>query len=273
MNHPMKPATRLLSLLTLLALVPACDDGTPCGEGTVAQNGECTATLSPSCGPGTRLENAACVPDNGGGAVCGAGTHSENGTCVPDIALSGNASRFFDVNLTAPADIVGIANGPFHESFLSGENLLFVGAYLPMQGQLRLFGGGGTLQADGSFSLDRTRSFDASATLAGGVISTAPFTFQMQAFGAQMPIILLDTVISNGVIGAPEGVSLLESGKLSGVLTPENAKNVYIESANLDMFDLLNSIDALPDVDHDGDGTKESWNMAITFSTVPVWLF
>jgi hypothetical protein len=264
---------RLLVLVPLVAAGSACDDVTPCGAGTVAMNGECVATLSPACGPGTRLENAACVPDTGGGAVCGAGTHSENGTCVPDIALSGNASRFFDVNLTEPADIVGIANGPFHESFLSGQNLLFVGAYLPKQGELRLYGGGGAPQADGSFSLDRTTSFDASATLAGGVITTAPFRFQMNAFGAAMPIILLDTTISNAAIAAPEGVSLIASGKLSGVLTPENAKNVYIESANLDMFELLNSIDARPDVDQDGNGTKESWTMSITFSTTPVWLF
>ena len=263
----------VVAALAAALLGGGCVESTPCGDGTVAQEGECRATLSPECGPGTRLENATCVPDTGGGAVCGAGTHSDNGTCVPDIARSGNASRLFDVNLTAPADIVGIANGPFHESFLSGENLLFVGAYVPSEAGLRLYGGGGTLQDDGSFTLDRHTSFDTNAQIVSGMVATAPFTFQMQAFGAAQPIVLVNTVISGGVLDAPEGVDLLESGRLSGVLTPENAHAVYIESANLDMFDLLVSIDAAPDVDLDSDGTKESWTMSITFSTVPVWLF
>jgi hypothetical protein len=254
-------------------LAVGCSEELPCGEGTHAEGSECVASLSPECGPGTRLEGAACVPDQVGGAVCGPGTHSEAGTCVPDIELEGNAARLYDVNLTAPADIVGIANGPFHESFMSGENLLFIAAYQPSASVLRLFGGGGALRDDGTYTLDRASSFDAGATFAGNVLASEKFTFTMSAFGAAEPIVLLETTVSNGTMESPEGVSLVQSGKLAGVLTPEHAMEVYIEAANLNMFDLLNSIEAKPDVDHDGDGTKESWTMAITFATVPVWLF
>jgi hypothetical protein len=57
------------------------------------------------------------------------------------------------------------------------------------------------------------------------------------------------------------------------VLTPENAQNVYVEAANLTFLELLQSIGTEPDVDHDGDGTKESWRFTLTFATTPVWLF
>jgi hypothetical protein len=250
-----------------------CSEELPCGEGTHAEGDSCVGSLSPECGPGTKLQGSVCVPDQGGGAVCGPGTHSDSGTCVPDITLDGNAARLSDVNLTAPADIVGIANGPFHESFLSGENLLFIAAYQPSANVLRLFGGGGTLRDDGTYALDRASSFDASATFVSDVLQSSSFTFSMSAFGAAEPIVLFDTTVSNGTMESPEGVSLVMSGKLSGVLTPENAQVVYIESANQNMFDLLNGIEAKPDVDRNNDGTKESWTMSITFTTTPVWLF
>src|SRR6185436_12051495 len=103
-------------------------------------------------------------------------------------------------------------------------------------------------------------------------VTSAPFTFQMKAFGAPQPIILLDTVISNGTMASPEGITLVKSGKLSGVLTPENAMNVFIQDANLNLKDLMQALNIAPNVDHDHNGSKESWTMAISFATTPVWL-
>jgi len=254
-------------------VVAGCGEELICGTGTHAEGDQCVASLSPQCGAGTRLENGSCVPDSGGGAECGVGTHSEGGTCVPDIDLKGNAARFYDVNLTAPADFIPIANAPFHESFITGENLVFIGTYAPNPSQLRLYGGGGLLNENGSYTLDRAKAYDTAASIATGSLISAPFTFQMKAFGAPQPIVLVDTVISNGTMDSPEGVTLVQSGSLSGVLTPENAMAVYIEDANLSLYDLINTLEIPPDVDHDHNGSKESWTMAISFATIQVWLF
>jgi hypothetical protein len=258
--------------LVLLVLLAGCGEELVCGEGTHAEGDSCQASLSPQCGPGTRLENGSCVPDEGGGATCGDGTHLEGETCVPDIDRDGNASRFFDVNLTSPPSIVEIANAPLRQSFMTGENLVFVGAYQPGNG-LRVFGGVGTRAEDGSYLLDRSSAFDTPCTLDAQELTTAPFIFSMLAFGADEPMVLLDAEITNGAMVSPEGIQLVASGTLTGVLTPENAGAVYIETAGTDLRTLLDGASAAPDVDRDGNGSKESWRFALTFTTVPVWLF
>jgi hypothetical protein len=208
-----------------------------------------------------------------GGSECVTGMHCAGGACVADVGVSANASRFYDVDITAPAEFIPLAGAAFHDAFVSGDSLVFVGTDRSDPGELRLFGGIGTLNADGSYTLDDATSFVAAAHGSSGSVTSEPFTFQMKAFGAQQPIVLVDTVITDGAIDAPEGITLLESGKLAGVLTPDNARAVYIQDANLDLFDLINSLEIAPDVDHDSDGTRESWTWSLTFSTVPVWLF
>jgi hypothetical protein len=260
--------------LTLLFAAPGCGDTQECGPGTHIDGESCVASLSPECGPGTKLEAGRCVPDSGGGAECGTGTHSEAGTCVPDIALTGNAARWIDVNLTNPAEFIPLANGPFHDAFASGENLIFVGTYAPSTGSaMRLYGGGGTLNPDGSYALDHTHAFDATASGPSGQMVSAPFTFAFKAFGAPQYIVLVDTVITNGTMDNPEGINLVRSGKLTGVLTPENAQAVFIQDANVNLLELMVSIDIQPDVDRDHDGTKESFTMGVTFATIPAWVF
>jgi hypothetical protein len=261
-----------LASAALSASLSGCTD-VECGEGTHADSDTCVANLSPSCGPGTRLENGNCVPDEGGGAECGPGTHSEDGKCVPDVDLSGNASRFYEVNLTDPAAFIPIANGPFHDSFVSGENLVFIGAYAPNATGVRLYGGTGKLEDDGTYTLDHEDAFDTSATGPSGQMVSAPFTFQMRAFGAPQPIVLVDTVITNGSMESPDRIELIQSGQLKGVLTPENAETVYIQDANTNLKDLILALEIAPDTDRDKDGTKESWTMGVSFETVPVWLF
>jgi hypothetical protein len=264
------------SVVSMLSAFTAAGCGeVVCGEGTHTESDSCVANLSPSCGAGTRLENGACIPDEGGGAECGEGTHAnDNGECVPDVDLSGNASRFYEVNLTDPVEFVPIANGPFHDAFKTGENLIFIGAYTPSADQVRFYGGTGSLDDDGTYSLDHDVAFDTSASgPTDGMMTSAPFTFRMRAFGAPQPIVLVDTVITNGTMGAPERITLVQSGKLQGVLTPENARAVYIQDANSNLEDLINALEIKPDKDVDHDGTKESWTMGVTFETVPVWLF
>jgi hypothetical protein len=268
--------TRLLLLASFASLLPGlsgCSDALECGDGTHGEGSACIASLSPECGPGTKLADGKCVPDSGGGAECGPGTHSENGTCVPNINVAGNAARFYEADLTDPAAFIPIANGPFHDSFVTGENLVFIGTYTPTDTGLRLYGGGGTLNTDGSYSLDRSKSYDTTANVAAGSMTSAPFVFKVTMFGSPNPIVLVDTVISNGVMEVSGGITQVRSGKLSGVLTPEHAADVYIQDANLNLFDLINSLSIDPDVDGDHDGVKESWVMGFTFSTVPVWLF
>jgi len=244
-----------------------------CSDGTHLEGSECKASLSPQCGAGTRLENGACVPDTGGGAVCGEGTHLQDGTCVADVGFSGNAARFYEVSLTAPAAFVNLANGPLAESFRTGENLLLIGAYAPTDSDLRIFGGGGSRNPDGWYALDRREAYDSADTMAGEEFTSAPFTLSLSAFGAPTPIILVDTVITHGTIASPEGVDLVQSGQLAGAMTPEAADAVYIETANQTLLVLTQGLHIAPDVDHDGDGTPESWTVSLTFSTVPVWLF
>ena len=260
-----------LLLAASLPMISGCSS-LACGDGTHGDGKECLPSLPPDCGSGTKLVDGTCVPDSSGGAVCGTGTHSENGTCVPNVNKSGNAARFYTADLTDPAAFVPLTNGSFHDSFVTGENLVFIGAYTPTTTTLRFFGGNGSLNADGSYTLDHTKAYDAPASMTGNMATSEPFTFKMKAFGAPQDIILVDTVISNGVVDSPEGVTLVQSGKLSGVITPENARNVYLQDANLSLYDLMLSLEIAPDVDRDGDGVKESWIMGMTFTTQPVWL-
>ncbi len=266
--------TRLLFLVSsVLLFAPGCSQAMVCGDGTHGESDQCLASLSPECGPGTKLVEGACVPDSGGGAVCGQGTHTLNGTCVPDVDLSGNASRFYTADLTDPEEFIPIANGPFHDSFVTGENLVFIGTYTPSLSILRLYGGGGKLNADGTYTLDHAKSYDTPAEVINGVMQSSPFTFQLKAFGSPEAIVLVDTVISQATMGAPQGITLVQSGKLSGVLTPENAQRVYIQDANQSLFELMGALEIPPDTDHDGNGVKESWVMGLTFTTKPVWVF
>jgi len=249
-----------------------CTEPLVCSEGTHLEGNECRASLSPACGPGTRLETGLCVPDQGGGATCGTGTHLEANICIADVALGGNAARFYEVALTAPAIYVNLANAQLGESFRSGENLLFVGVYEPNQADLRVFGGNGT-RSGATYLLDRTRSYDSPIAFVGEKFSTQPFTLALYAFGASQPIMLVDTVMSDATTTSVDGVTMVQAGKVSGVLTPQAADAVYIEQANQTLLQLNRSLRVTPDVDHDGDRTPESWTMALQFTTVPVWLF
>jgi hypothetical protein len=255
------------------AALSGCTDDVVCADGTHLENNECKASLSPQCGDGTVLQNGACVPDNGGGAVCGLGTHIEDGTCVADVGFSGNAARFYDVSLRTPAAFVNLAQGPLAEAFRTGENLLFVGAYAPVEGEVRVFGGGGTRNTNGWFALDRGTSFDAAVTFDGDEFTSDRFTIPFNAFGSSTPIVLVNTIISHGKVSSPEGVELVDSGHLAGVMTPEAADAVYIETANQTLLVLTQGLHIAPDVDNDGDGVAESWLVSLDFATTPVWLF
>jgi hypothetical protein len=138
---------------------------------------------------------------------------------------------------------------------------------------MRIFGGGGARNEGGWYALDRTRAYDAPATFAGGKFSTAPFTLDLSFIGAAEPVTLVEASIREGVVVDEDGIALVESGRLAGVLTPEAAERVYVESANLSLRELLLALEVPPDVDHDDSGSAESWTMALRFSTVPVWLF
>jgi hypothetical protein len=79
------------------------DAGVSCGPGTKLVGAECVPSTDGSggsegdgggtvCGPGTSLVNGQCVPvavDSGSGITCGAGTHLAANACVPDPADAG----------------------------------------------------------------------------------------------------------------------------------------------------------------------------------------
>jgi hypothetical protein len=263
----------LAVVVSAATVLGACSDAPRCGDGTYLESDECKAGIDPICGPGTTLENGACVPGLGGGGECGQGTHLEEGVCVADVSVPGNASRFYDVHLVDPPEFVDLADPSLHSSFMSGANLAFVGVYEPTASVLHLFGGGGKREDDGSFSLDRSTSFEAQATASAAGLETVPFAFQLNGLGSAMPVRLVDTRVTEAQIDRSSGVALVASGRLSGVLTREAANAVFIDQANTTLLGLLESIGIAPTDDHDGDGIKESWRMTLQFSTTPVWLF
>jgi hypothetical protein len=263
----------LVLALGLAALLDACSEAPRCGAGTYLESDECKAGVAPICGPGTVLENGACVPEQGEGGECGPGTHLDEGVCVGDVSVQGNASRLYDVHLVDPPEFVDLADPSLHGSFMSGANLVFVGVYQPTLQVLHLFGGGGERADDGTFTLDRTTAFEAPATASASGFETGPFSFQLSGLGSSRPVQLVDTRLTEVQIDRSSGAALVESGRLSGVLTREAASAVFIDQANETLLALLDSIGIPPTDDRDGDGVKESWRMTLQFSTTPVWLF
>ncbi len=80
-------ATADAAAVKAAATADAADNTTiQCGPGTVLENGACV--LDERCGPGTVLENGACVLDE----RCGPGTVLKDGSCVLDSTSSPSSS-------------------------------------------------------------------------------------------------------------------------------------------------------------------------------------
>jgi hypothetical protein len=254
----------------VVAPVLGCAD-TECADGTYRDAHRCVASVPVACGAGTELRAGECI-SVAGGAQCGAGTHAEGGACVPDLAATANGARFFDVSIDAPTQLAALANFFVSESFRAGNGLLFVAKLEAVPERIRIFGGGGVRNDDGSYALDAADAYDASATRAGDLIATDPFGLRFPAFGED-PLVLEAAVLSGLAVAVTDGVELVVAGEFSGVITPANAEALYIDVANQTLLDVLDNIGETPDVDHDGDGKAESWRLAGTFTTEPIWLF
>jgi hypothetical protein len=224
-----------------------------------------------ACGAGTELRAGECV-SVAGGAQCGPGTHAEGGACVTDLAATANGARFFTIALTAPPQLAALANVFIGEAFRTGDSLLLIAKLEAVPDQIRIFGGGGVRNADGSYALAGENSYDTSAARAGDLITTDPFVLRFPAFGAD-PLVLEAATLAQLVVEVVDGVEIVVAGEFAGVITPANAEALFIEVANQTLERVLVSIGETPDADFDGDGTFESWYLKGTFTTEPVWLF
>jgi hypothetical protein len=260
----------VLTVATLVAPSSGCNE-LECAEGTHEEGGVCVSSLTPQCGPGTALESGFCRPIEGG-ASCGAGTHEEGASCVPDLTASANASRIVNVTLQKPSILAAVANQPLNNALSSGDSLVFVAIYEPTDAILHLYGGGGVRNADASYTLDRAQGYAAPATRAAGLAETEPFVMLFPVLG-DTPLTLERTVLSNVMTQVVDGLEVAISGDLEGIITVENAKKIYIELGGAFLDTLLVQIGAEFDADYDGDGTLDSWTLALSFATEPVWLF
>jgi hypothetical protein len=270
MTRPTLTAPRaLLCALTAAAPSAGCAD-VPCAEGTHEEAGTCVANLAPQCGPGTDLQGGFCVP-SAGGAVCGEGTHSEAGVCLANIVAAGNASRLISAEFSAPPTLAPLAGGILTDALSTGEELVLVGIYEPVADSIRVFGGGGERNTDGSYRLDLNESFDAPAARNEAVIDTEPVALYFPAFSGGS-LRLEDARFTNLTVAATEGVQIATAGELAGVVTPENADALFIDLIDVTFLELLQNLGEVPDVDLDGDGTNESWTLALSFAAEIAWL-
>jgi hypothetical protein len=245
--------------------------GVDCPEGTHEEDAACVANLAPECGPGTDLQAGLCVP-SAGGAVCGTGTHAEAGVCIADIALAGNSGRLVRATFSAPPTLAPIASTTLTDALTAGDEIVMVSVYEPVPDAIRVFGGAGARNPNGTFQLEPATAFDAPATRAGGLITTAAGPIWFPAFSGGA-LLLEAARMADLTVTTIDGLTIATAGALAGVVTPENAEALYIDIIDTNFLDLLQSIGEKPDVDHDGDGTPESWTLALTFETDVAWLF
>ncbi len=261
-----------ISFAAAFALATAGCEPLECAEGTTEEGGQCIALLAPRCAAGTELRAGECVP-SGGGAECGPGTHADDGACVPDLIASANATRMTRVSNMQPLAFANVATTPINAALSSGDALVFLAVYQPYPEAVRLYGGDGASETDGSFSLAAERAFDIkAAVVAGDSFTSEPFAMYFPVFGST-PLRLENTVLSDVNAPLQNRVPIALTGTLTGVITPENAREVFIELANETLDVVLETIGLEPDTDLDGDGTDESWSFAFDFETEPVWLF
>lgn len=244
-----------------------------CGPGTIRDGNECVALLAPTCGPGTCPTDGSCrpCPPVACQTSCGKGTHLEGCTCVPNFQPSGNAGRVKQLAFTEPASLGAGANDTLQGEFSTGSSLMFVGAYGPMDGFLRIFTGTGLSNADDTFTLDGATSSDVQATETDGGFVTEPFDFRIFALSAT-PLLLEDAVLSDGVLATVDGLRIVMSARFEGVLTYEAAQAIFVDLANATLAELIIGFGAPLDVDTDGVDGPDAWRIAGAFETEPVWL-
>lgn len=265
----MMKATILLGALAGSPLVAGC--ATECGEGTHLDGNECKTGLQPLCGTGTELKDGACRPTEGGGGECGPGTHLEDGLCVSNLSSTGNVGRIAKFQIDLPAELGAGANDVLRDEFSTGSSLMFVSAYSPKDGTLRIFTATGESNGDGTFGLDRASVSETAGTDTGGVLTTEPFQFDLHAL-SDTPIIFRDTSLSEGVIEVVGGFRMVKSAKFTGVLVKADADQVYIDLGNAFLGDLVVGFGAQPDTDYGSTGSNNAWHVEGTFETEPVWL-
>lgn len=262
----------MFAIVTLgsATLAGGCDQ-VRCAEGTYEQAGACRASLTPQCGPGTELRAGFCVPGSGG-AVCGPGTHIEAGSCVPDLAAKGNTGRINGAVMTAPPLLASVGGTAVDEALRDGDDVVLVSVYEPIDHSFRLFGGSGIRHQDGSYALDKTRSFDVVATLPeDGTLVSIPFVLKFPVIGSGF--MSLERTVLRVQVADVDGVQIAASGEIEGHITPANAEALYVELADMTFLALLESFGEVPDADLDGDGANESWTFRMLIETEAVFLF
>lgn len=268
-----------VALLIPVALVSAGCESNQCGPGSHQVAGGCVPSLPPTCGPGTDLVDGVCIPVEGEDIVCGAMTHLEDGACVGDVDVPGNATRYVELVLTKPQTVDALVNPVVADALASGDMILLTIVLQPTTDELWLAAGPGVVDDEGFFDFTGEFAYETPLIFDPTGFSSDPFTWVIAGLTDQ-PIIIVDTVISEGKLDIDSGPRLVTEGKLTGVITPENADMVTL-SPGLTLFDALIGLGVEPDVDRDGvdggedwsiDG-KESWQAVAQFKTVPVWIF
>lgn len=266
-------------LLIPLALVSAACESNECGPGTHQVAGGCVPSLPPTCGPGTDLVDAVCIPVEGQDIECGAMTHLEDGACVGDVDVPGNATRYIEVVLSKPGTVNVVVNPIIADALAAGDMIILTIALQPTTDEMWISAGPGVLDDEGFFDFTGEFAYETPATFDPSGFSTESFTWVIAGLTDQ-PIVIVDTVITEGKLDIDSGPRLVMEGKLTGVITPENAMAVTL-SPMLTLLQALVGFGVEADVDWDGvdggedwsiDG-KESWEAIARFRAVPVWNF
>ena len=198
-------------------------------------------------------------------------THLEDGACVGDVDVPGNATRYAELVLTKPDTVDALVNSVVADALSSGDMVILTSVLQPTADELRLYAGPGLVDDQGFFDFTGEFAYETRATFDPSGFSSEPFTWAIAGLTDQ-PIVILDTVISEGELDTDSGVRLIKGGRLTGVLTPENAMAVTL-TVDLDLYTALTGLGVEEDYDRDGDGTNESWEAIARFRTVPVWSF
>lgn len=183
------------------------------------------------------------------------------------------AGRWNDVTVLMPSAFAEV--DPHPEGFRNKTVHMFVATFTTAEGAERVYGGvGGPFHNNGSYLLVKDTIFHVSAARDGaGRLSTSPFDVHF-VLGLGLDLALVDAELTTMVTtpGA-HGSNVIASGDFSAVLTPENADQVYLSPTLTLREFLLLFPGLLPDVDHNQDGTLESWRFKYHFETEVVLLY
>ena len=220
-----------------------------------------------SCGAGTVLTGGQCI--SLGVTGCGRGSFLSGNTCIPEINLAGNAARLVDLEITEPSVLQDVFAVDL-EGYASGEILMFVGIHDPLGVTPRLYGGSGALQPPLIYILDRTAGFATTVTILDQAMESDPAALELP-LTTNDSLALVAATVSNAELTTYDRMPIVARGEVVGIITPDVADRLTVNGFTLRT--LFSNTGTEASVDHDEDGTAESWRFSGSFEAEPVWVF